>query len=100
MIRYESRSLGAHVQIALQSLDILLKGFQTSGGDAAEGAGFLALESLFHLNVARGREFVYLHAEVAGRGSRLLLDVGELGLLGADEQRHYGQAQFGVQQWV
>ncbi len=89
-----------HVEVALQCLHIVLEGFQSCGRDAADGARLLALEGLFHLYVARRRQFVYLHTQVASRGSRLLLDVRELGAFGTDEQRHDGQSQLGVQQWV
>ena len=88
------------INITLQRLHIILEGFQSSGGDAAEGAGLLSLESLFHLDVARRRQFVDLHAQVASRGSRLLLDIRELGSVATDEQRHNGQSQLRVQQWV
>ena len=92
------RLLGRYFQITLQRLHIFLKGFQACGRDAAERAGFLALESLFHLDVACRREYVYLHTQIARRGARLFLDVGELGFLGTDKQRHHGQSQLGMQQ--
>ena len=46
------------------------------------------------------RQFVYLHTQVARRGSRLLLDVGELCFVGTDEKRHDGQSQLRVQEWI
>ena len=90
------RSCLFYIQIAFQRFHIILKGFQPYWGNSAEGTGLLALESLLHLNVTRCREFVYLHTQVARRGSRLLLDVGELGFLGTDEQRHHGESQLGM----
>ena len=56
-------------QISLQRLHVVFKGFQACGCDAAERAGTLALESLLHLNVARRREFINLHTQVARRSS-------------------------------
>lgn len=86
-----------HIEVALQSLHIVLKSFQSCGRDAADGARLLALEGLFNLDVACRREFVNLYTQVASRGSRLLLDVRELGFLGTDEQRHDGESQLRVQ---
>ena len=71
--------------ITLQRLHIILEGFQACGRDAAERAGALALEGLFHLDVARRRQLVNLHTQVARRGSRLLLDIRELCFIGANE---------------
>ena len=85
-----------HVEVALQCLHIFLESFQSSGRDTADGAGFLALEGLFHFYVARCRQFVYLHTQIASRGSRLLLDVRELGIFGTNKQRHDGQSQLRV----
>lgn len=89
-----------NIEIAFQRIDVFFECLLAFLCDAAECAWTLALESLFHLNVARRRQFVYLHTQIARRGSRLLLDVWELGIVGADEQRHDGQAQLRVQQWV
>ena len=41
-----------HIQIAFQCFHIILKGFQPYRRNAAKGTGFLALEGLFHLDVA------------------------------------------------
>ena len=84
-------------QITLQRLHIILEGFQTYRCDAAERAGTFTLEGLLDLDVARRREFVYLYTQVARRSSRLLLDIGKLGFLGTDEQRHHGKPQLRVQ---
>ncbi len=92
--------LAFDLQITLKCLDVGLERLPAFCGDAADGAGTLALEGLFHFDVARRREFFYLHAQVARRSSRLLLDIWELSLVGTDEQRHHGQSQLGVQQWV
>ena len=45
-------------------------------------------------------EFVELYIGYGECGSRLLLDICELGFVGADEQRHDGQSQLRVKQWV
>ena len=92
--------LGADIEIILQRIDVFTERLPSFLADTAEGAGALALEGLLYLYVARRRELVDLHTQVARRGSRLLLDVGELGLVGTDEQRHDGKSQLGVQQWV
>ena len=90
----------ADLQVASQGLDVVLEGLPALVGNAADGAGALALKGFLHLNVACRREFVDLHAQVARRSSRLLLDIGELSLVGTNEQRHDSQSQLGVQQWV
>ena len=90
----------ADLKIALQSLDVCLECLLALGRDATDGAGALALERLYDFDVACCRQFFDLHTEVACRSSRLLLDVGELGFEVTDEQRHDGQSQLGVQQWV
>ena len=89
-----------HVEVALQRLDVCLERMPSHVGDAADGAGAFAFEGLLYLNIARPREFIHLYAQIASRCSRLLLDVRELGAFGTDEQRHDGQSQLGVQQWV
>lgn len=87
-------------EITLQRIDIYLESMPSLFGNAADGARALALEGLFYLDVACCRQFVNLHTQVACRCSRLLLDIGELGFVGTDKQRHDGQSQLGVQQWV
>ena len=89
--------LGADIEIILQRIDVFTERLPSFLADTAEGAGALALEGLFHLDVARRREFVYLHTQVARRGSRLLLDIRELGFLGTHEQRHNSESQLGVE---
>ena len=89
-----------YLEIALQRRHVVLEGFQARGRDAADGAGLFALEGFLHFDVACCRQFVDLHTQVARRGSRLLLDIRELGFLRADQQRHHGQSQLRVQQWV
>ena len=84
--------LGADIEIILQRIDVFLECLSAPFADAAERAGSLALEGLLYLYVARRRELVYLHAKVARRGSRLFLYIGELGLVGTDEQRHDSQS--------
>ena len=64
-----------HFQVALQRLYVGLKSFETCGRYAADGAGTLALEGLLDSDVTCRRQLLHLHAEVASRGSRLLLDV-------------------------
>ena len=64
-----------YIKVTTQCLHVFLERFQSDGRDAADGAGLLALEGLLDLDVSRRRELVYLHAEVARRGSRLLLDI-------------------------
>ena len=88
------------VKIFTQGLDVLLKCFKAHRRDAAKGTRALTLECFLYGDLARGREFVELLAQVARRGARLLLDVGELGRLGTDEQRHHRQSQLTVQQWI
>lgn len=87
-------------EITLQRIDIYLESMPSLFGNAADGARALALEGLFYLDVACCRQFVNLHTQVACRCSRLLLDIGKLGFVGTDKQRHDGQSQLGVQQWV
>lgn len=88
------------VKIFPQGLDVFLKCFEAHRRDAAKGTRALALESFFYGDIARGGEFVELHAQVTRRGASLFLDVGELGRLGTDEQRHHRQSQLTVQQWI
>ena len=71
-------------EITLQRIDIYLESMPSLFGNAADGARALALEGLFYLDVARRRQFVYLHAQVARRSSRLLLNIWELGLVGTN----------------
>lgn len=92
--------VGLDVEVGAQGGNVVLKGFEADGGDPAQGAWLLALKGLLDGNIARRGQFVELHTQVARRGPGLLLDVGELGLIDTDEQRHDGQAQLGVQQWV
>ena len=73
------------LQVTLQCLDVGLERLTTLVGDAADGTGALALEGFFHFDITCCRELVNLHAEVARRSSRLLLDVGELGFVGTNE---------------
>lgn len=82
-----------HLEVTLQRLHIVLEGFQAYWRNAAEGTGLLALEGLLHLDVARLRQLVYLHTQIARRGPRLLLDIREFGLFATDEQRHHSQSQ-------
>ena len=56
-------------QISLQRLHVVLEGFQACWRDAAKRAGTLAPERLLYLYVARRREFVNLHTQVARRSS-------------------------------
>ena len=52
MARIDNRIfMSFYVEITFQSFYIILKGFQASGGDTAERAGFLALRGLLHLDV-------------------------------------------------
>ena len=90
----------ADLKIALQSLDVCLECLLALERDATDGAGAFALESFYNFDVFCCRQFVDLDTEVTCRRSRLLLDVGELGFEVTDEQRHDGQSQLGVQQWV
>ena len=87
-------------EVAFQRLHVVLEGFAALGSGAAEGAGAFALEALVNGDVARRGEFFDLHAEVACRGARLLLDVWELRLLHTYEQRDHRKPQLRVQQWV
>ena len=87
-------------EITLQRIDIYLESMPSLFGNAADGARALALEGLFYLDIACCRQFINLHTQVACRCSRLLLDIGELGFVGTDKQRHDGQSQLSVQQWV
>ena len=87
-------------QIRLQRLDVCLERMPSHVGDAADGAGTLAFEGLLDFDVACCREFVNLHAQVARRGSRLLLDVREFSLVSTNEQRHHSQSQLRMQQRV
>jgi hypothetical protein len=89
-----------NLQVTLQCLDVCLERLVAFYGNATDGAGTLALEGFLNLDVARCREFVNLHAQVARRSSRLLLDVGELGLVDTDKQRHHSQSQLSVQEWI
>ncbi len=72
-----------NLQIALQGTYIVLESLYAAWRYAADGARALALEGLLNLDVSRRRQFVYLYAEVSGRGSRLLLYVRKFGLLNA-----------------
>ena len=89
-----------YLQIRFQRFDVCLERLPSFVGDAADGTGSLALEGLLDLDITCCRQLVDLHAQVARRGSRLLLDLRELGLVGTDEQRHDGQSQLSVQKWV
>ena len=92
--------LGFHLQVALQRFDVFPEGLHARRRDAAESARLTALESLFHFDIACCREFVYLHAQVACRGSGLFSDVRKLGFLSTDEQRDDSQAELRVKQWI
>ena len=79
------------VDVALQCFDVLRKGVSSGIGDAADGAGHLAAETLFHVDVSGFGQFVDLHGEIPGRGSGLLAEEDEIGALDPDEDRHDGQ---------
>lgn len=87
-------------EVILERIDIFIESFDASVGRTASGARLLAFEALFHGDVAGLAELVYLHAEIAGRGARLLSDVDEIRLLDPDEDRHHGEAEFGMQQRI
>ena len=87
-------------EVILERIDIFIERIATSVGRTAGGARLLAFEALLHGNVAGLAELVYLHAEVAGRGARLLSDIDEVRLLDPDEDRHHGEAEFGMQQRI
>ena len=86
--------------VALQRLDILREGVAPRISDAADRAGHLAPEGLFHGDVARPGQLVQLHGEVAGRGAGLLADEDEVGAFDPDEDRHHGQPQLRMQQRI
>ena len=52
------------------------------------------------VDVAGFLQFVDLYAQVARRSSRLFPDENEVGLFDPEEDRHYRQAQFRVQQGI
>ena len=56
-------------EIVLERIDIFIERLAASVGRAAGGARFLAFEAFLDGDVAGLAEFVYLHAEVAGRGA-------------------------------
>ena len=63
------------------ALPHILEGIHSLGRNFAEREGHLSLERFRHLHIARFAELVYLHAQVARRGSRLLTDVDKIPLL-------------------
>lgn len=79
--------------IFLQGFDVGAEGVKAGLGDGAGGAGLLPFEAFLNRDVTGGREFVDLDAEVAGGGSRLLFDVGEVGGLHTRQERHHGKPQ-------
>lgn len=64
---------------ALQRLHVSCEGVAHGGGDAARGAGHLAVEGLPDLDVSRFGGFVELYREFSRRGSGLLRDKDEVG---------------------
>ena len=89
-------SLNSFADVAAEGGDVLLEGGYAFWGDGAGGAGHLALEALFYGYVARLLEFVNLYAQVTRRSTRLLAQIDKIGTLNAQQNRHYGQSQFGV----
>ena len=87
-------------EIVLERIDIFIERLAASVGRAAGGARFLAFEALLDGDVAGLAEFVYLHAEVAGRGARLFSDIDEVRLLDPDEDRHHGEPELRMQQRI
>ena len=86
-MRFDSLLIGfSSPDIALQCFHVGGEGIGAFRGDAADGAGLLALESLLHLYISGLFEFVDLHTQVTGRGSSLVLDVRKFGLVDTDEQ--------------
>ena len=61
---------------------------------------FFPERSFFDRDVAGFLQFVDLYAQVARRSSRLFPDENEVGLFDPEEDRHYRQAQFRVQQGI
>ena len=78
-------SLVLQGEVILERIDIFIESLDACVGRAAGGARLLAFEALLYRDVAGLAEFVYLHAEVPGRGARLLSDVDEIRLLDPDE---------------
>ena len=72
-------------EVILERIDIFIESFDASVGRTASGARLLAFEALLYRELAGLAEFVYLHAEVPGRGARLFSDVDEIRLLDPDE---------------
>ena len=87
-------------EIALERIDIFIERLDADIGRAAGGARLLAFEALPHRDVAGLAELVDLHAEIAGRGTCLFSDIDEVRLLNADENRHHGEAELGMQQRI
>ena len=87
-------------EIVLERIDIFIERLAASVGRAAGGARFLAFEAFLDCDVAGLAEFVYLHAEVAGRGARLFSDIDEVRLLDPDEDRHHGEPELRMQQRI
>lgn len=69
-------------------------------GQAARCARFLSDYLFPHFDVSGLRQFVYLHAQIAGGGLCLVLEIAEVSLFNGKQERHHGKAQLGVQQWV
>ena len=75
----DGRLSGSSGNIFLEGGDVVPEGLEAGFGEAAGGAGHLALESFLDRYIPGGREFVDLDTEVAGSRSCLFLDVGEVG---------------------
>ena len=87
-------------KVFFQRFHIVTKGFLACRIHLAGSAGHLALEALLHRDIDGVGGFVYLHAEVPGGGTRLFLQIGEIGFIHSGQDAHHRQPEFGMKERI
>lgn len=87
-------------KIFLQGSNVFRQCLPPSLGQPTRRARLLAHNLLTHLDITRRGKLVYLNAEIARRGLRMLLQITEIGFFHRQQQRNNGKTELGVQQRV
>src|SRR5690606_9111661 len=84
----------------LDRLDVAGERLAAALGHAVAGARLAIDEALLDRDVAGLLQLGQVHREVAVGGAELIAEVGEVGLLGAGQEREDGQTDLSVNDWI
>lgn len=88
------------MKIGFQCVDVIFERGLTGRGEGTGGARLFAVEVFHHLNVARLLQFVDLHAQIAGCGTRFFLQVHKFGRFYRYQDRYDRQSERLMQEGI